>query len=155
MSWPTPIRIVGVGSPHGDDALGWEAIRLLRERIPSTAAVEFHLIDGGQRLLDLLDGQGSLFLVDAVSSGSPPGLLHRIDWADRCVETLSPGCTHDLRPAESLRLAAALGMLPSHVTLYGIEVGTLEPCAELSPSVAAAVAELVRRIEEEVTGVHS
>jgi len=27
MSWPRPIRVVGVGSPLGDDAVAWEIVR--------------------------------------------------------------------------------------------------------------------------------
>ena len=56
MSWPRPIRIVGVGSPLGDDRLGWEAIRNLRERGNLPPDIELHMLEGGQRLLDLLDG---------------------------------------------------------------------------------------------------
>ena len=40
MTWPAPIRIVGIGSSHGDDALGWEVVRLLREQLGSRPDIE-------------------------------------------------------------------------------------------------------------------
>jgi hypothetical protein len=55
-----------------------------------------------------------------------------------------------LRPAAALALAAALGLLPPRVVIYGLEAASREPGAELSADVAAAIPEAVRRIEEEL-----
>jgi hydrogenase maturation protease len=150
MSWPTPIRVVGIGSSQGDDASAWEVVRRLRERIPATAAIEWHLVDGGQRLLDCLDGTGTLLLIDAVASGSLPGTLHRFGWPEGRLETLRPGSTHNFRPAEALQLAESLALLPLLVVVFGIEIGTIEPAHGLSPPVEGAVTELMRRIAAEL-----
>jgi nucleotide-binding universal stress UspA family protein len=53
MSWPTPIRIVGAGTPQGDDVIGWESARRLRA-FPLDATI--HVVDGGQRLLTMATG---------------------------------------------------------------------------------------------------
>ena len=113
MSWPGPIRIVGVGSPLGDDALAWEVVRNLREQHGLPREIEYHLVEGGQRILDVLDGRGTLLLVDAVVASTRPGTIHRFEWPDDRIASLRPGSTHDLRPAEALRLASVLGIAPS------------------------------------------
>jgi hydrogenase maturation protease len=145
MSWPQPIRVIGVGSPHGDDALAWEVVRHLREQRPD---IEMHIVDGGQRLLDLLDGRGTLLLVDAVAAGTTPGTMHCLEWPDQSAQVMRPGSTHDLRLAEALRLATALGSVPPRVVVFGMEIESSAPQAGLSPPVLAALPELVRRLME-------
>lgn len=144
MSWP--VRVVGVGSPNGDDAVGWDVVRRLQGRL---TGVECHCVHGGQQLLDLLDGRGTLVLIDAVVSGTPPGAIHHLKWPDPRLESLHPGSTHGLRPGEALRLAATLGLLPPHVYVFGIEVADVAPNAGLSPAVAVAAAELALILEED------
>jgi hydrogenase maturation protease len=109
-----------------------------------------HLIEGGQRLLDLLDGRGTLLLVDALAGGGEPGAMQRFEWPDRRVEILQPGSTHAIRPAQALDLAAALGVLPRHMVIYGIEGANMEPQGSLSTCVAEAVPILARRIRDEL-----
>jgi hydrogenase maturation protease len=152
MSCPHPIRVVGVGSPLGDDALAWEVVQNLRERPELRPDVEVYIVAGGQRILDVLDGRGTLLLVDAVATGARPGTIHRFEWPDGRVEAMRPGSTHDLRPAEALRLAAALQIAPPRVVVFGIEVDNVDPQPGLSPFVIAAVPELVRRLVEELEG---
>jgi hydrogenase maturation protease len=155
MSWPLPIRVVGVGSPRGDDAVAFEAIRKLRERPGLPPGIEFFMVEGGQRVLELLDARGTLVLVDAVAAGDKPGMIYRFDWPDESIENLRPGSTHDLRPAEALRLAAALGIAPPRVLVFGIEIESLGHAPGLSPSVMAAVPELVRRLAVELEVEHA
>ena len=150
MNLPRPIRVVGVGSPLGDDAVAWEAIRQLRDRPGLPPGIEFFMVEGGQRVLELLDGRGTLVLVDAVAADDKPGMIYRFDWPDERIANLRPGSTHDLRPAEALRLAAALGIAPQHVLVYGIEIESLDHAPCLSPSVLAAVPELVRQLAVEL-----
>jgi len=151
MSDLAPLRVVGVGSPHGDDAVGWAVVRGLREQFAMVDGIHWHLLGGGQGLLDVLDGRGTLWLVDALVSGCAAGLVRRFDWPDARVELLRPGSTHDLRPAEALNLAAALSLLPFRVVLFGIEIGSVGPDEELSPAVSAAVPELIRRMADELS----
>jgi hydrogenase maturation protease len=150
MNGPRPLRVVGVGSPLGDDALAWEVIHKLREWPGLSPDIEMYLVEGGQRLLDVLDGCGTLLLVDAMSAGTRPGTIHRFEWPDGRVEALRPGSTHDLRPAEALRLAAALGIAPPHTVVFAMEVESLDPQPRLSYPVTAAVPTLLRQLVEEL-----
>jgi hydrogenase maturation protease len=150
MNWPTPIRVVGVGSPLADDALAWEVVRELREREGLRPQIESYMVEGGEGILNLLDGQGTLFLVDAVRIVTEPGTIHRFEWPDDRIEVLRPGSTHDLRPAEALRLASVLGIAPPRVIVFGIEVQRVGPQPGLSRPVMTAIPELVRRLVNEL-----
>jgi hydrogenase maturation protease len=149
MSGLRPVRIVGVGSPNGDDAVGWHVIQAALESEWGDEA-ELHAIEGGQRLLNLLDGRGSLVLIDALAPAGSPGTLRRFAWPASGLDILRPGSTHDLRPAEALELATALGLLPARVVVWGIEGASFEACADLSPAVAAAIPDAVRAVREEL-----
>jgi hydrogenase maturation protease len=150
MTWPVPIHVIGVGSPLGDDAVGWETVRQLQRQREWGSEFAFHTVEGGQGLLDLLDGRGSLWLVDALDSTETPGTILRLEWPDPRVEALCPGTTHHLRPAETLQLAASLGLLPAQVVLWAIVGACFGPQAGLSPAVAAAVPELVQLLVAEL-----
>ena len=155
MSWPRPVRVVAVGSPLGDDAVGWEVLRALRLQIGDRPGIELHAVEGGQGLIDLLDGRGTLLVVDAVVTGAVAGTVHCFGWPEPRVETLRPGSTHQVRPAEALRLAGTLGLLPPQVVVYGIELERLDPHVGLSPSVAAAVPVLAERLATELVEVEA
>jgi hypothetical protein len=58
--------------------------------------------------------------------------------------------THGFGPAAAVELARALGLLPRRSVVYAIEGTSFEAGAPLSPPVAAAVAEVARRLCDEV-----
>jgi hydrogenase maturation protease len=149
MTMPCPVRIIGAGSPQGDDAVGWEVVRRLRKIGMERDGVQLHVAEGGQRFLDWLDGQGSLVLVDAVA-GAQPGTVHRFEWPNLRLQTPRPGSTHGWGPAEALELAAVLGVLPPHVIIFGVEAATWGPGQGLSTPVEAAIPGLLERIRAEV-----
>jgi hydrogenase maturation protease len=143
--------VVGLGNPwRGDDAAGLHAARALRGRLP--AAVEV-LEESGEptALLERFAGADALWLLDAVRSGSPPGTIHRLDATrEELPASLFSASTHHLGLAEAVELGRALGRLPSRLLVYGVEGERFEPGEQLTPAVAAAVGELVRRVGEEV-----
>lgn len=149
MNWPLPIRVAGVGSPQGDDAVAWAVLRRLRERLGARTDIELHELDGGQRLLDVLDGRGTLVLVDALA-GEEPGTIHRLEWPDRRVHRMRPGSTHNLCPAEALELAATLGTLPPRVVVFGIEADCFDVGEGLSHALASSVPEAVHQLLKEL-----
>jgi hydrogenase maturation protease len=97
--------------------------------------------------------QSGSFLVDACVSGAPPGTVRRFDVSSSAMPALAPGfSTHGFGPAEAVELARALGRLPRRTVVYTIEGASFETGASLSPEVAAAVAEVVRRLWAEIVG---
>lgn len=153
MNGARPVRVIGVGSSLGDDAAAWEAVRRLQREKKWGSEIEFHAVEGGQRLLDKLDGRGTLLLIDAATSPVMPGTIQRLEWPDPRIDTLRPGTTHHLRPAETLQLAVALGLLPPKVILWTITGKCFDLQAGLSPPVVAALPQLVQQIVAELEAI--
>jgi len=135
------VHVIGVGSGHGDDAVGLRVAAALAGRpLPPGVAVrtcERPLPD----LLDALEGADAAVLVDAARTGAAPGRVRRLAPAD--LAQGAAASSHGLGVARVLALAAALDRAPARVELLAIEIATA-PCpadAEPSPPVLAAVPE--------------
>ena len=96
-------------------------------------------------------GADAVIIVDAVSSGAPPGTIHRLDpLSEPIPAALSQGSTHAFGLADTIELARTLDRLPARLTVYGIEGEQFGAGGALSTPVRAAVeavrAELVERL---------
>lgn len=117
---------VGVGSPLGDDRVGWIVIDRLRSRtVPGT---EFVKLPSPVDLLDLADRPFRRWLIcDAFAGPGPVGRLHHWRWpADELNDVCFSG-SHDVSLPAALTLAGNLGRLPSRVDVWGIDVGPQPP----------------------------
>ena len=100
-------------------------------------------------LIEEWTGADAVIVVDAVSSGRPPGTIHRLDpLAAPIPAALSQGSTHAFGLAETIELARALDRLPHRLTVYGIEGERFTAGEELSPAVARAVEEVRSELRE-------
>ena len=146
--------VIGVGNPlRGDDAAGVVVAERLRPRVPEGVEV-VGCDEEPSRLMEAWEGADSVVLVDTVSSGAPPGTLHRFEAGDEPLPTYTfRSSTHAIGIAETIELARALGRLPRRVRIYGIEGARFATGDRLTPAVDAAVAFLVkdvlRDLEEE------
>ncbi len=104
-------------------------------------------------LLDAWTGADEALVVDGVSSGSPPGTLHRFEAADGPLPAeLFRSSTHALGVADAVELARELGRLPRRLGVYGIEGESFEVGEGLTPTVQAAVEQLVAELYDELGG---
>jgi len=143
--------VLGLGNPaRGDDAAGRFVARRLRVEPP--VGVEIVESEGeATALLDEIDGAAAVYLVDACVSGAPPGAIHRFDATAAPLPDLGSGLsTHGFGVSVAIELARALDRLPLRCVLYAIEGGSFDLGAPLSPPVAEAVAEVVRRLRAEI-----
>lgn len=143
--------MLGIGNAwQGDDAAGLVVGERLRERVPD--GVDVRLLEGEPvSLVEAWDGADDVFVVDAVRSGSPAGMVHRLDASSGPLPaTLSAASTHTLGVGEAIELARALGRLPARLVVYGIEAESIAAGAELTAAVAAAVDETVERLLAEL-----
>jgi hydrogenase maturation protease len=135
---------------RGDDAAGLEVARHLRGTLP--AGVEIVEREGEPTaLIGGWEGVEALWIVDAVSSGSDAGTVHRLDASDR---PLPPdpfrASTHHVSLAETVELARALGRLPAQTLVYGIEGRSFAVGEPLTADVAAAAVAVANAIRDEV-----
>ena len=94
-----------------------------------------------------------MILIDATCSGAAPGTVHRLNAHEALVPFLGfRGSTHSWGVGEAVELARVLGRLPARLVVYGIEGASFTEGDELSPAVASAVEEVVRRVTNEVNG---
>ncbi len=146
----SPVRIFGVGSPFGEDRIGWQAIEALNRsgilRGFPPGWVSLSCLDRpGARLIEDMNGALAVILIDAMRSGAPPGSLRRLD-LDRLEAWGASLSSHGMGVAGALGLACALGQLPERLVILGIEIG--EPQAHPQPRVCHAA--LTRLVTEEL-----
>ncbi len=134
---------------RGDDGFGIAVLHRLAERGVASADVE--LLDvgtGGIRLAqELIAPYDRLIIIDATTRGGVPGTVYCL-----AVDDVAPTREIDMHttvPSRALEVAKALGPLPREIYLVGCEPASVDEwTTELSPVVAAAVDEAVRRVEE-------
>lgn len=144
------VRVICVGSPFGDDALGLRVAPLLeRELEPARVEVSCH-DRPGVRLLEALDGAEKVVLVDGVRSGAAPGSVHRIEGAAIFRQLARHTSTHGFGLADALALAVQLGDAPDALVLYGVEIESAAPAAGMSTAVEAALPALADAVRNEI-----
>jgi hydrogenase maturation protease len=133
--------IVGVGSPHGDDQLGWLAIDRLRPRLSSGTSAE--KVHGGVEILEILEGHDAAVIIDSARPAGLPGTRRVFTWPCPELAQVASVSTHSLGVVEALNLAETIGSLPRCVRIHTIEAHDTSPGAQLSASVADRLDDLV------------
>jgi len=143
-------QVIGVGSPHGDDAVAWHLIERLR---PRGLAARIHCVATPAELLHWVRHDENLLLVDGCRTGQTPGAILRFAWPHPALRGWTAGATssHGLALPDVLGLLEALGRLPPQVVIYGVEVGSWEPGSAPGQAIAEALDELERRVWHEIT----
>ena len=150
---PTRVRLIGCGNPDaGDDGVGLEVVRRVRNRLPPGVDV----VEAGPatRILDLLDDVDAVVVVDAVRSPEAdrePGTLVRAEADARGLPASVGGSlsSHGFGIAEAVGLAAAIGRAPS-VVFHGVEIADATAGAGLSRPVERSLPELMDAVVADV-----
>lgn len=148
------LRVLGIGSPFGDDQLGREVIKLLQQQkdllpyIPQD--LELTYCDRpGIYLLELMRNAHCVFLIDAIQSGAATGTIHC--FKNKEIEQIEPSLsTHSIGIAEAMLMGSALHALPQHVILYGLEIGEVLCEFGLTRPIIDAIHTLSIRIAEDI-----
>ena len=154
MSAAARTRVIGLGNPIlGDDGVGWCVAEQVRDGLRGRDVDVLCLAVGGVSLMEEMVGCERALLVDAVVTGGTPGEVVSCPLDalgdPACGHTAS---THDTTLVTALTMGRALkAPLPDDVWVVGVEVDPArlnEFSDALSPEVAAAVPEAVRRVQE-------
>src|SRR5690349_18107797 len=111
--------IVGLGSPHGDDQLGWRVAERLAALAAPRTLVRTARSPG--ELLGWLDGVERLIICDACECLGLFGAVHCWHWPAPELSLVRSSGSHDLGIASALALADELGRLPGQVTIVAVE----------------------------------
>ena len=142
-----------------DEGVGVHALRALEAHCsPSPdgcfshqergAAGEVEFLDGGTlglNLLPIVEEASHLLILDAVDARQAPGTVIELLGDEIPLFSGIKLSQHQVTFQEVLGLAAVRGNLPPHLHLIGVQPADLEIGLELSPIVAAALTEIIRR----------
>ena len=142
--------VVGVGSPHGNDAVGWRVADELRASV--SESVEVFQVREPTQLLSLPGNYTRVWIVDACRSSQPPGTISHIAWPNDQIGRNWALSGHGVNLAEVLELGTTLGRLPDETILYTVDIGDAPSAAdrEFCPEVNAAVKVLVDQLSDEI-----
>lgn len=148
------VRLIGIGSPFGDDRLGWEAAEALRHSTAMNAVVpgriEILSLDRPGAMLPVhWQDTDIVILLDAVRSGAAPGRRHCLDARD-LPGTGMPCSSHGFGIVPAIELARVLGNMPSRLLVRGMEADSSWTGFSLSPAVADALPAFVADIAQEM-----
>lgn len=146
--------VLGIGSPFGDDQLGWEVVKLLQQKkslvqfIPEKLFMDY-CDRPGVRLLELMKPARTVILIDAIKAGDKIGALHI--FKNQEIENIgSRLSTHAIGIAETMKIGAAMHELPENVILYGIEIGETPYQFNISKPIQVAINKLSDQLEKEL-----
>jgi hydrogenase maturation protease len=153
---PSQVLIIGIGNEfRRDDGAGIAVARALKAlALPGVEVCERS--GEGTDLIASWSERPLVFVVDAVSSGSRVGSVHRFELGagGELVPALPPshifrGTSHQIGLGEAIELGRVLGQVPSRLVIYGIEGAEFRDGVGLSDPVAKAVSDVVERIARE------
>jgi hydrogenase maturation protease len=147
------LRIIGIGSPFGDDRLGWEAAQALRRSAVMSAVapgrIEILVLDRPGAMLPMHWHETDIvILLDAVRSGAAPGTRHYLDARDLFGAGVLYS-SHGFGVVSAVELAAVLGYMPSRLMLRGMEVDASWTGFSQSPSVTIMLPSFVAAVAQE------
>ena len=140
------IAVVGIGSPHGDDQVGWCVV----EELLTMKTLPTHIVVQRAEPTELLTlfqrmPAANFVVVDALWRSDAPGSVHELT-PDACLSGAKFCSTHGVDLAAALRLAQQLEIIPPQLRVIGITGANFSRGAALSPAVLAAVPAVVERI---------
>lgn len=142
-------RILGLGSPHGDDQAGWLVIEKLRQRGYPQQRLSCAVSPAD--LLDIDHDPTPLILCDAAFDDSPPGTIADWSWPTDRVMTARHHTAHDLPLAKILVLRNQIYGASQSVEIWTIRGEVWNP----GSSPTAVVREAAARLAERLFGLYS
>jgi hydrogenase maturation protease len=136
--------VIGLGSEHGSDRVGWEVVARLKELCISQLCLR--ATSDPLSILDVPPECKLLIVVDASTGGGSPGTVQRFVWPDSRLLETGGVSSHGLGLVSAVRLAETLGKIPSRVIVFAIEADSGEPGSKLDPAVEAAIPKVAAMI---------
>ena len=153
------LLMVGIGSPHGDDAIGWQVADAVAASVCEAGWPDVAVRKAAVPLdvLDWLEGVDLLHLCDAgACSERPVGAIRRFELTaaadgglDVLPETLRAGGSHDFGLAAVLNLAGTLGRAGG-IVVHAVNGRRFGSADSMSAEVRAARSGVVQTILREL-----
>ena len=139
--------VIGIGRMNrGDDALGLLALQQLQILHPSLNA---YFCNGGVTdLFEHMRNLDRLLVLMALEADQAVGTLVEYDPRSRLLPQHWSESPRTFGLSAALSLSAGLGEGPAQVRILGLVAGSFEEAAGLTPAVACALPELLRRASD-------
>ncbi|MBX3444572.1 MAG: hydrogenase maturation protease [Planctomyces sp.] len=145
---PSAVRtgtlVVGLGSPHGDDRIGWLVAEEIARRTRDDVAVRCLTLPVD--VCTEMQGFERVVIIDACRMSDPIGAARRWTWPAPEIRLLRASGTHAIGLPESLALAERIGGLPPEVVVWGVSARNFAPQSELAEALLSAVPDVADRI---------
>jgi len=141
------VVVIGFGSLHGDDQAGWLVIDALK-KIDAVASriILFKSKADGVDWYPVVDNANLVIFVDAVTSGSVAGTIHRVSSESQQGDGFSTS-THSINIMQSIEMAKTLDYLSGKIEFYGLEIASTDSLsAEMGNAIDLLVDELVENV---------
>jgi hydrogenase maturation protease len=146
------VTVLGVGNILlQDEGLGVRAVEHLSAHY--SLPEDVRLVDGGAlglNLLPLIEDTRALLIIDAIQANREPGTLVRLEGEDISSALALKMSMHQVGLRELLGVSALRQTLPSRLVFWGMQPASIGWGLELSPAVAAGLAELVEEAVREL-----
>lgn len=159
MSPTQRVLVVGIGSPHGDDSVGWYVARALSEQHIDAEHVQIQVAQIPVDLINWLGEVQELHLVDACRTSGTNLTWHRheitktdLEYGTLPFEFRHETGTHGWSLISVLQLALRLHMLPQRMVLWAIEADSFVPGTQLADSVRTAADRVVEQLRNTIVG---
>jgi hydrogenase maturation protease len=148
------VLVVGVGiSKHGDSSAGkWVIKRLMGKTSPGVNLME--QVSDGRFLTDAWRGYHTVIMAGAISGGTKPGTLFRLDAHKKPLPAFflsKKSNTHDVFAA--VEQARELHALPPQLIVYGIEGKRFKEGEKMVDEVKEATLNVAERILLDLRGL--
>lgn len=147
------ITVLGIGNILlRDDGLGIRALEALRRDFSFPGNVT--LIDGGTTIfhnMEIFAAAEKMIVFDAVKLDGPPGTVYAFNPDEYRVKLPRKATSHDVGVLNTLSIMELIGKKPPEVIIIGVQPKEYDTWSEeLTPEVAAAIPEMVRRAVEQL-----
>ncbi|MES2957644.1 MAG: hydrogenase maturation protease [Pseudomonadota bacterium] len=148
------LAVIGCGnSNRSDDGVGVFVAQSLLRRQSADARTDVRIFDAGTGGMDVMfqaRGARRLIIVDASSSGSPPGAIFEVPGAELQREREPSFSLHDFRWDHALSAGRKIfrEQFPSDVSVFLIEAQSLALGLELSAPVRAAAERVIVQLAQ-------
>jgi hydrogenase maturation protease len=120
------VNIIGIGSPFGNDQMGWEVVKQIHLELGKQESVNnrvaaFVLDRPGTALLEHFKGVDKVILIDALTGTQEAGLIIKIE-PDDIANDNSNISSHDIGVRDALMLASKLDLDPE-IIIFGLALG--------------------------------
>ena len=142
--------VIGIGNLlRADDGVGIHVVRILREEMPGADAVD--LSTANIDLLDHIRSRDRVVIVDAITTGTEPGTIHRLEPGELVESDFAQ--SHGLNLPGILKLGEQLypDEMPKKIVILAVEAQDVESfSSDLTEKVRTAVPKLIEMIKREL-----